>query len=218
MNVLKIIRYFVVSRLIKLFVICFVGIWTTVSAAHAATAVFPDSAVFGNAANNDSVLGAPDGNGATFGAGSFALYDYGTDITGQDITFYATNATGGTSWLFIVLYNSATGNYVFPDGNFTSPTGNATAFFYVQVQNGAFAIPNNVFASACASAGGCTGVYVGRSIFSDAGASFDLDSVGATPEPTTWALMIMGFCLTAWQIKKRKADNLTVAMMPAKHA
>ncbi len=172
--------------------------------ALADTAVFPDTAIIGNSSNPNAILGAPDGTSSTFGAGNYGLFDYGTDITGQDITFYVTNMSGGTSWMFVVLFNSNTNSYVYPTGSLTNPNGNATSFFYVQVQNGAFAIPHSAFDTACAAAGGCTGVYIGRSVFSDSGATFALDSVGATPEPSAWALMVLGFSFIGWQLKQQR--------------
>lgn len=52
-------------------------------------------------------------------------------------------------------------------------------------------------------------------MFSQAGSTFQLSMVGATPEPRVWALMILGFVGVAARLKQVRRPLQRLAPAPA---
>src|SRR3990167_3532967 len=80
---------------------------------------------------------------------------------------------------------------------------------------------NNLFQSGCAALGGCDFIYITttRQRNGATGATVDYVSVNGegtdvtapTPEPSVWAMMILGFAGIAWRLKARRRYSVSSA-------
>ncbi len=176
--------------------------------AAAAISTFPAS-IFqngGTGANNlvgntaaTALLNRGQTIGLFYGAGSTI-----NTVVGSRLFFNVTTVTANTTyiWLRFGNWNGATFTNAFATGQ-TTPAGGATGNVYAQVTSaGVVTVFGAPFATACASIGGCNAVVFGNSTFSAAGSSFRLSSlVASTPEPSAWALMMLGFGGIALRLK-----------------
>lgn len=176
----------------------------TGGSAHAATSafsVFPDR-VFSTPA---TVAGAGNLQGntpatATFSPSGIALFDFATSITNNSFTIDITDVFAPTQ--LSVRFVDLTGFTVTDTspGSFPGPSPldlvlNITA-------PGAFVIPGESFSAACSAIGGCNSVLLN---VTGAG-GFVASTVSSAPEPTVWALMILGFIGVAWRMKSMRGD------------
>ena len=174
------------------------------SSAQAATTIYTDSSNFGgwpNAVNSGNAIGPADGLTAN-------VPNFGWIAFQNTPTFSAGN---------VVL-------------NLASVTGSGTAIFYYGRTNGAgwFSALNNrtvtlsaginILASTAAQTAYCNGlggcdVFIVQAF--GGGTSFNIDRVvGPTPEPSTWALMIIGFVGVAWRMKALRRRGIS-SLVPA---
>ena len=79
---------------------------------------------------------------------------------------------------------------------------------------------NNLFQKGCSALGGCDFIFITTSKTKGAtGATIDYVSVNGdvtevtapTPEPSVWALMIIGFGAAAWRLKNQRGVSLSSA-------
>lgn len=134
-------------------------------------------------------------------------------VAGARLTFNFTQVSNNTTYLWVRLgnWNGATFTNAAAVGQ-TTPVGGATTNIYAQVASpGAITVILDPFLVSCQSIGGCNALVFGNSTFSANGSFFRLSTlVAATPEPATWALMMMGFGAIAWRLKAsrlRKAEH-----------
>jgi hypothetical protein len=90
-----------------------------------------------------------------------------------------------------------------------------------QVNAGNTLTINNLFQRGCAALGGCDFILITttRARHGATGATVDYVSVNGevtevtapTPEPSTWAMMILGFAAIAWRLKVQRASSLSSA-------
>ncbi|MCI5048264.1 MAG: hypothetical protein MRY59_12245 [Aquisalinus sp.] len=146
--------------------------------------------------NPGNSLGFADGSSATLAPFAWIAYQTDALFTAFDITVELSGLTGSTT--LAIFAGTTDGN-----GGFSQLR---TTFF--EAVNGANNIVNQGLSDFCVSIGGCDTFIVynfesGRSIQID---SVDLTAnmVAATPEPGTWAMMLLGFILVAWQLKVAK--------------
>jgi hypothetical protein len=184
--------------------------------ASAAVSQFPTS-VFqsagGSAPNN--LLGNTPATTTLFNRGATPLglgfaSPIETAILHERLTLNVTSVSASTTYVFVRL-GRLTG------GVFTSATASGPAFLpgfptinlYSQVTGtGPLTLILDPFAASCAALGGCNALIIGNSGFSAAGSSFRLSVLTAsTPEPATWALMIMGFGAVAWRMKAARVGR-----------
>jgi hypothetical protein len=144
--------------------------------------------------------------GLFYGAGSTI-----NTVTGSRLFFNVTTVTNNTTyiWLRFGNWNGATFTNAFATGQ-TAPGGGATTNVYAQVTSaGVVTVFGAPFATSCALIGGCNAVVFGNSTFSAAGSSFRLSSlVASTPEPSAWALMMLGFGGIASRLKAQRRRKL----------
>ncbi len=164
------------------------------SPAGAATTVYVDSAHpaypgFADAVNSDESLGTPDGVGAFVPLGGFIAYLVDPTFTDVnfDIEFFGVTGAG-TLRLYVGQTNGGTG--------FTALN---SAFF--TITNGVNNISSVALTNYCISIGGCDTFVLQAWV----GTTFSVDSIAASsPEPATWALMIVSFFLVAARLKARR--------------
>ncbi len=80
---------------------------------------------------------------------------------------------------------------------------------------------NNLFQQGCSALGGCDFIFITttRQRRGATGATVDYVSVNGettevtapTPEPSTWAMMILGFAAVAWRLKAYRGSSLSSA-------
>lgn len=176
--------------------------------AFAATTVYTDSSNFGpwpNALNSGNALGPANGVSAFIPNGGWVAFQETPTFTAGNISL-----------------------------TFTSVTGAGTAFFYVGQSNGAgwFTALNSVLVTLttganlltltpaqsafCTGLGGCD-VFVVQAF--GGGTTLALDSaIGPNPEPSAWALMILGFIGVAGRLKALRRNNSAPAVIAPAHA
>jgi len=174
--------------------------------AAAATTVYPVSH-FSNAgvANPNRLLGNNPNTNNIQRNDSIGL-NYGADITNFVISFVVTAVSPQTTYIWVragrtsgTTFTSATAP------GLLAPNGAPTANLYVQVTGpGTYFVSTSVFGPSCTLLGGCNAIVFGNSTFSQIGSTFQLSMVGATPEPTVWVLMILGFIGVAARLKQRR--------------
>lgn len=170
----------------------------------AATTLYTDSSNFGgfpNVVNGGNAVGFANGASAfipTFGwiafqenpaftTGNIALTFSQVTGTGTALFYYGqSNGAGGFSALNNSLVTLTVGT------NILSPTAAQSAF--------------------CAGLGGCD-VFIVQAW--GGGTTFRLDGtlgpsmLGPNPEPSAWALMILGFVGVAWRLKQKRRSAFT---------
>lgn len=190
------------------------AVFAAAGGAQAATTIYPAS-TFGNS----GVGGAGGLVGNTPSVTQIDRNDsiglaFGQAITNYSLTFAIASVTPQATYLWVRFGR-------FQGGAFTSapvlgllaPNGAGTQNIYVLIAGpGAYQINSLVYSPGCAAIGGCNAVAFGNSTFSAAGARFGVSTVGATPEPGAWALMIIGFVGVAARLKaaRRNARNAPV--------
>jgi len=185
--------------------------------AAAATTVYPVGH-FSNSgiANPNRLLGNnPNTNNIARNA-SIGLY-YGADISRFVISFVITAVSPQTTyiWLRAGRISGATYTNATAPG-LLAPNGTPTANLYIQISGpGTYWLSTAAFGPGCAALGGCNAIVFGNSMFSQAGSTFQLSMVGATPEPRVWALMILGFVGVAARLKQVRRPIQRLAPAPA---
>jgi hypothetical protein len=89
------------------------------------------------------------------------------------------------------------------------------------VQAGSTLTINNLFQRGCSALGGCDFIFIKLTKTKGAatGATIDYVSVNGeatevtapTPEPSSWAMMILGFAAVAWRLKAQRRSSLSSA-------
>jgi len=199
----------------SLIVTCIVSIVILVTApAQAATstfAVFPDR-IFTNAGvvNGGNLFGNTPAT-ATFNPGGIALFDFAQNITGNTFMFDVTSVTAPTQVSIRFLNVAGFGvTDIAPPGFF--PVASPLDFIISIDAPGTFTLPSGAFAAACGGIGGCNSVLLN---VTGAG-TFAANVVSSAPEPSVWALMILGFAGAAWRMKAvRRSGLVTYAVQSA---
>jgi len=175
----------------RIFAILSLGVLWAAAPAHAATTVYVDSSSplyggFANAVNSSNALGPADGNSAFVPLGGFIAFQVNPFFT--DVNFNMTVR------LYVGRTNGA--------GGFTALN---SRFF--TVSSGVFNFSSTVLTNYCIGLGGCD-TFITQAW---TGTTFSLDSVpNVNPEPSAWALMIMGFAGVAWRMKALRAGRRSV--------
>ncbi|MDZ7628723.1 MAG: PEP-CTERM sorting domain-containing protein [Parvularculaceae bacterium] len=188
----------------------------TVSAAPAAaattvyaTGVFTQSGVTTNASD---ALGASNGSfaqvggafsifGLTFGQAGQVVYSFADALSGVGLQLTGIGGAPGISSVFVSIGEIVGGVAVYSaEANFTGGAGVFSFDFSTQCS--------------AISSTGCSLVRV-RTLGGFGRGPFRLDGVsgvGAAPEPSSWALMLLGFAGAAFGLKRRRGDEaLTLA-------
>ncbi|MCI5044149.1 MAG: PEP-CTERM sorting domain-containing protein [Aquisalinus sp.] len=146
--------------------------------------------------NPGNSLGFADGSSATLAPFAWIAYQTDALFTSFDITVELSGLTGSTT---LAIFAGTTDG----SGGFSQLR---TTFF--EAVNGANNIVSQGLSDFCVSIGGCDTFIVYNF---ESGTSIQLDSadltanmVAATPEPGTWAMMLLGFVMVAWQLKVAK--------------
>ncbi len=125
-------------------------------------------------------------------------------VAGSRLFFNITQVSNNTTYIWVRLgnWNGATFTNAFAAGQ-TAPGGGATVNVYAQVTaTGLVTVFLDPFLGSCQAIGGCNALVFGNSTFSAFGSSYRLSSlVSATPEPSAWALMLIGFAGIAARMK-----------------
>ena len=167
--------------------------------AKAATTVYTDSSNFGawpDAVNAGDALGSPDGVSATIPNGGWIAFEVSPTFTVVDFVLEVANLTGGNTALFYVGQTDGAGWF--------SALNNTSVTLSVGTNN----ISSAALSSYCVGLGGCD-VFV---VQAWAGTTVALDSAldaitASAPEPSAWALMILGFIGLAWRVKALRANG-----------
>ena len=182
---------------VKAFIFLLIS-WMFSAPAFADTTVYTDSSNFGawpNAVNSGNSVGAADGNSATIPNGGWIAYQVTTSFTSVDFYLKLTSSAGSGTALFYVGRTNGAGWF--------SALNNRT----IALTSGANVLSTNTTqTNFCVSLGGCD-VFV---VQAWAGTTLGLDSaVAANPEPSAWALMILGFGGLAWRMKALRRAGAT---------
>lgn len=182
--------------------LCIILLATLLAAmpARAATSIFAAS-VFsqsGAVANAPNALGPADGAAAVVGAGGELVLQYANPLTGGAVLANLLPVTGFN--VIAVSIGEVIGGVATFSGEF------------VLVDDGSGAGVGGDLTALCSgvSATGCSllrlrnaGTLMGSTGFAVDGVS----GVTTAPEPSVWALMILGFAGTAWRMKQRRREN-----------
>ena len=144
--------------------------------------------------------------GLFYGAGA------GIGSVGGSRLFFNITAVNNTVtyvWVRLGNWNGTTFTSANAAGQL-APNGTATGNIYAQVTGaGAVTVFVAPFATACQAIGGCNALVFGNSTFSSAGSFFRISSlVAATPEPSVWAMMMLGFAAVALRMKSLRRRSL----------
>lgn len=185
--------------------------------AKAATTVYPIS-TFGNA-------GVAAANGLLGNTPSVTQIDrndsiglnYGQDITKFTLSFDIASVTPQTTYLWVRFGRFQGGAFTSaPVTGLIAPNGAGTQNLYIQLTGAAlYYVNSTAYAAGCATLGGCNAFAFGNSTFSAAGSRFGVSTVGATPEPQTWSLMILSFIGVAWRMKEERRRAGSTRLSPA---
>lgn len=186
--------------------------------------------------NIGDLVGEPvAGTAVTFDPGDLGFLMFGDDISGVvagtsalNLQFDIVSAVpsgSGDLYVSVILGNigptGAGGGLAFtiaPTTGLTNLNGAPSIFEFTQVPGtGIFSVPTDTFASGCSTIGGCNTIVIGTSGFGATSTGGAIDGgtltfaavVAASPEPTSWALMILGFFGVAWRLKLQRAHGLT---------
>jgi PEP-CTERM motif-containing protein len=176
-------------------VIAFLTVMTVMSVmpAKAAISVYTDSSNFGSwadAVNSGNALGAADGVSAFIPNGGWIAFQMSPSFTVADFVLDIAGVTGANTALFYVGQSDGAGYF--------SALNNRMVTLSTGVNN----LTSAVQSSYCVGLGGCD-VFV---LQAWNGTTISLDSAmgaitGSAPEPSAWALMIIGFLGLAWRMK-----------------
>lgn len=164
-------------------------------------AVFSDR-IFSNGAlvNGGALFGNTPAE-ATFNPGAIGLFDFGVDISGNTFMFDVTSVTGPA--VLSVRFINVTGFAVTEIAPGFFPGASPLDFVFNITNPGTFTLPSGVFSDECATIGGCNSVLVNAT-----GANaFNVSVVSSAPEPSVWALMLIGFFGLAWRMKAARRAN-----------
>lgn len=181
--------------------ILIIGLAAALSAApaRAATTIFP-VAVFSSSGvtNAADALGFPNGSAALLAPGGDIVLQFASPLTGAAVSPVLLPVVG-----FNILAVSI-GEVISGIPTFSGE--------FVLVDDGTGAALSADLTSLCSgvSAAGCSLLRVRNagSLFGSTGALLDgLSGVTAAPEPSVWALMILGFIGTAWRLKSARRSS-----------
>jgi hypothetical protein len=133
--------------------------------------------------------------------------NYGADINqvlGSRLFFNITAFSNNTTYVWVRLgnWNGSTFTSAAAAGQ-TAPNGAATTNIYAQVTGaGVITVFLDPFFASCQAIGGCNALVFGNSTFSAVGSFYRISTlVAATPEPSTWIMMMLGFAGVALRMK-----------------
>lgn len=165
--------------------------------ARAAVTVFPSS-VFSQSGvtNANNALFSPNGTAAVIGAGGELVLQYALPLTGAGIS--ATFLPQSTSPAFNILAVSI-GEVI----------GGVATFSGEFVLGDGSGVQTADLSALCStvSATGCSLLKFRNAFnFNSSGALLDgVSGVSNAPEPSTWALMLLGFAAVGWKLKDARA-------------
>lgn len=167
--------------------------------ARAAVTVFPSS-VFSQSGvtNANGALFSPNGTAATIGAGGELVLQYALPLTGAGLsaTFLPQSASPAFN-IIAVSIGEVIGGVATFSGEFLLGDG-----------SGVQTADLSALCSAV-SAAGCSLLKL-RNVFTfnSSGALLDgVSGVSNAPEPSTWALMLLGFAAVGWKLKDARAKG-----------
>ena len=161
------------------------------STALAATTLYTDSSNFGpwpNAVNANNAVGAPNGISATIPNFGWIAFQETPTFTTGNVSLTLTSVTGAGTALFYVGQSDGAGWFTALNNTLVNLTAGVNILTLTPAQT-AF----------CTGLGGCD-VFVVQAF--GGGTTLALDSaLGPNPEPSAWALMILGFIGVASRLK-----------------
>ncbi len=190
--------------------------------------------------NLSDLVGPPTaGTEVTFDPGDLGFLLFDEDITGVvagvpslNVRFDVVSAVpsgSGDLYVSVLLGNigptGAGGSLAFSIANtpgFQTPGGAPSIFQFTEVPGtGFFSINTDAFLSGCDAIGGCNTIVIGTSGLGAAGGGSFIDGgtltfasvVAASPEPSSWALMLIGFFGIAWKMKANRNSLLKAGMI-----
>ena len=188
------------------------------SAANAETFVFPNGILGATGVSDTGNLLGDTPASATFARTSGIIVGYDRDITGNTTVIDVTAAGPDPSFIWFRFGRFDGGAFQNVGGaGLVNPGGGATANAYAQFTGpGPVTFSGVPFEAACLSVGGCNAVVFGGSTFSSpTSTGFSVASVvSSTPEPATWAFMMIAFAAVGAQAKgfsrrrRRAAETL----------
>ncbi len=187
-------------------------------AANAAISTFPAS-VFQTGGTGSGNLVGNTAATARLNRNQTIGLNYGSAINivaGSRLFFNITTVSNNTTYLWVRLgnWNGSVFNTATATGQ-TAPDSSPTANVYAQITApGVATIFLNPFFTSCQSIGGCNALVFGNSTYSAGGSNFRISTlVAATPEPSAWAMMMLGFAGIAMRMKaaRRRASRPAIA-------
>lgn len=174
--------------------------------AQAAISTFPASVFQTGGTGSGNLVGNTPAT-ARLNRGQTIGLNYGASINnvfGSRLFFTFTAVSPATTYLWVRLgnWNGSAFTNAFAAGQL-APDGSATTNVYAQVTGaGVVTVLLNPFFTSCQSIGGCNALVFGNSTHSSGGSFFRISTlVGATPEPSAWAMMMLGFAAIAMRMK-----------------
>lgn len=125
-------------------------------------------------------------------------------VAGARLFLNFTQVSNNTTYLWVRLGNwNGTAFVNAAAAGQVAPNGTATGNVYAQVSSaGLLTVFLDPFLGSCQAIGGCNALVFGNSTFSANGSFFRISSiVAATPEPSAWAMMMLGFAAIAMRLK-----------------
>lgn len=193
------------------------------ASASAAISTFPASVFQAGGTGSGNLVGNTPGT-ARLNRGQTIGLNYSAPISvvaGSRLFFNFTQVSNNTTYVWVRLgnWNGTTFTSAVAAGQL-APNGAATANIYAQVTAaGLVTIFTDPFLASCQAIGGCNALVFGNSTFSAAGSFFRISSlVAATPEPSTWAMMMLGFAGVAMRMKalrRRRSETGSPALSAA---
>jgi hypothetical protein len=187
--------------------------------ASAATTVYPTSVLSSSGGTQSNNLIGNNPSTARYNRNQQVILNFGAvDISGYGLTLTITSVSNATTYVW-ARFGRITGG-VFTSANgvgLTTPNGAATQNAYALIAGpGPLWISGGAFKSSCQALGGCNALVLGNSTFSSPGSQFFISSIGATPEPATWMLMLLAFAAVALRLKAQR--RAMASTMPAANA
>ncbi len=167
--------------------------------AKAATSIFPIAVFSSNLTTNPlNALGTPDGAAALIGPGGDIVLQYGLPLSGGGLAATVLPVAGFN--VLAVSIGEVIGSVATFSGEF------------VIVDSGAGGALNADLTALCAgvSPTGCSLLKIRNagSLLGSTGIQFDaVSGVTTAPEPSVWALMILGFAGTAMRLKEARRNG-----------
>lgn len=176
------------------------------SGAKAAISTFPVSVFQAGGTGSANLVGNTPAT-ARLGRNQTIGLNYGADVSpvlGSRLSFTFTAVSNNTTYVWVRLgnWNGTTFTNAAAAGQL-APNGAATTNIYAQLTApGVVTIILDPFFSSCQSIGGCNALAFGNSTYSANGSFFRISTlVASTPEPSAWALMMLGFGGVALRLK-----------------